>query len=143
MIAELKKTYFVFLIPSIMGFILVYGAKACDLFRIEKVENVEIVAPFIFISCTVLAIALPIFCRTIFAHKNRDKVNVSEVDLIKFERYLIRITMVTPYLALSAYVLELSHFYTSGAFLMGLYAIYYFYPSEKRLALDRCIFRVK
>jgi hypothetical protein len=68
---------------------------------------------------------------------------VSEVEFIKFERRLMVISLVTPYLALVAYTLEFPKFYTTAAILMGLYAIYYFFPSKRRLALDRRIFRVR
>jgi hypothetical protein len=101
------------------------------------------VAPSIFILCVVLPIALPAFYRALFAHRKRNKKKVSEAELIKFEKRIIHMALVTPYLALAAYTLELSRFYVSGAILMGLYAIYYFFPSKKRLALDQRIFRVK
>ena len=143
MTAELKKTYFIILIPSILGFISAYGVKACDLFGLDRVDNLNIFGPLIFILCVTLAIALPMFYRSLFAHQKRDQKMVSEADFIKFERRLMVISLATPYLALVAYVLESSKFYTTAAILMGLYAIYYFFPSKKRLALDRRIFRVR
>jgi hypothetical protein len=142
MTAELKRTYFIILIPSLLGFILAYGVKAYDLFRLDRVDNVNIFGPVLLILCVTLAIALPIFYRTLFAHQKRDQKMVSEADFVKFERRLMVISLVTPYLALVAYILEFPKFYTTAAILMGLYAIYYFFPSEKRLALDRRIFRV-
>jgi hypothetical protein len=139
---ELNRTYFTFLLPVLLGFIFIYAARAYNFIRIGPIHYAEILAPSIFILSIVLAIALPMFYRTIFAHKKREQKKVSEADFIKFERRLIYITMVTPYLALAAYALEFSRFYTTGAILMGLYAVYYFFPSKKRLALDRRIFRV-
>jgi Ca2+/Na+ antiporter len=144
MVAELKRTYFIILIPSIPGFLLVYGAKAFDLFRIDRDAGLtNILGPAIFILCVALAIALPMFYRALFAHQKRDQKMVSEVEFIKFERRLMVISLVTPYLALVAYTLEFPKFYTTAAILMGLYAIYYFFPSKRRLALDRRIFRVR
>ncbi len=143
MTAELKKTYFIILIPSILGFISAYGVKAYDLFRLDRVDNLNIFGPLIFILCVALAIALPMFYRSLFAHQKRDQKMVSEADFIKFERRLMVISLATPYLALAAYALEFPKFYTTAAILMGLYAIYYFFPSKKRLALDRRIFRVR
>jgi hypothetical protein len=142
MTAELKRTYFIILIPSLLGFILAYGVKAYDLFRLDRGDNLNIFGPVILILCVTLAIALPIFYRTLFAHQKRDQKMVSEADFVKFERRLMVISLVTPYLALVAYILEFPKFNTTAAILMGLYAIYYFFPSKKRLALDRRIFRV-
>jgi hypothetical protein len=143
MTAELKKTYFVILIPSILGFIFAFGVKAYDLFKIDQVDNLNIYGPVILILCVTLAIALPIFYRTLFAHQKRDQKMVSEADFVKFERRLMVISLATPYLALAAYALEFPKFYTTAAILLGLYAIYYLFPSKKRLALDRRIFRVR
>ncbi len=139
---ELKRTYFIFLLPSILGFTLAGGAKAYNFYRIGPNDFTEILAPSIFILSVTLALALPIFYRTFFAHRKRHTKSISEHELIKFERNLIYMTLVTPYLALTALVLELSRFYTAGTILMGIYAVYYFYPSKKRIALDRRIYRV-
>jgi len=143
MITELKKTYFVFSIPAIVGFMLAYGVRAFNLIRPGRVDFIEIWAPSVFILSILLAMALPVSYRTLFAYKKRDRKNVTEAELIKFERLMISITMITPYLALTAYVFEFPGFYTGGSFLMGFYALYYFFPSKKRIALDRRIFRVK
>ena len=139
---KLKRTYLILLLPSILGFTLAGGAKAYGLIEIGSFNFIEIAGPSIFILCIALAIAFPIFYRTLFAHKSRDLISVSEKELLKFERNLIYITLMTPYLALSAFFLELPRFYTTGTILMGIYAVYYFYPSKKRIAFDRRIFRV-
>ena len=80
MAKELKKIYLTLLLPSIIGFTLAGGAKAYDIFEIGSVNFVEIAGPFIFILCIALAIAFPIFYRTLFAHKSRDLISVSEKE---------------------------------------------------------------
>ena len=143
MTEKLRKIYAVLLLPSILGFVFVYLNKASGFINIDPINFSEIIAPSIFILSVLCAVACPIFYRTFFAHRKRVDRSVSENELIKFERNLIYISMLTPYLALTAYILELPRFYTAGAFLMGLYAIYYFYPSKRRLAFERRLFRVK
>ena len=143
MTGELKKTYFFFLLPSVFGFILADWAKAYGLIEIGSANFIEIAGPLIFILCIVFAIAFPIFYRALFAHKSRDLINLPEKKLLKFERTLINVVMITPYLALIAYFFELPRFYTASAILIGLYAVYYFYPSKTRIAFERRIFRVK
>jgi hypothetical protein len=138
---ELRKTYFIFLVPSIVGFALAVWAKAYNCIEIGSVNSIQIVGPFIFILCIALSIAFPIFYRALFAHKNRDLISVSDEKLLKFERTLINVVMMTPYLALLSYFFELPRFYTASAVLIGLYAVYYFYPSKTRIAFDRRIFR--
>jgi hypothetical protein len=141
MTEKLKKTYFFLLLPSIFGFALACWAKAYEFIEINSIAFIEIAGPSILILCIALAIAFPIFYRTLFAHKNRDMISVSEKELLHFERTLINVVMITPYLALIAYFLDLPRFYTAGAILMGIYAVYYFYPSTRRIAFDRKIFR--
>ena len=139
---DLKRTYFIFLLPSIFGFTLAGGAKVYDFIEIGSTKFIQIAGPLIFILCIALAIAFPIFYRTLFAHKNRDLISVSDEKLLKFERTLINVVMITPYLALLSYFLELPRFYTASSILMGLYVVYYFYPSKPRIAFERRIFRV-
>ena len=140
---ELKRTYLTFLLPSILVFTLAGGAKAYDLIEIGSDNFIQIGGPLIFILCIALAIAFPIFYRALFAHKNRDVMSVSDQKFLKFERTLVNVVMITPYLALLSYLFELPRFYTASAILIGLYAVYYFYPSKKRIAFERRIFRVK
>jgi len=141
MTEKLKKIYFFLLLPSIFGFALACWAKAYDFIEINSINFIEVAGPSIFILCIAFAIAFPIFYRTLFAHKSRDLIGVSEKKLLNFEGTLIKVVMITPYLALIAYFLELPRFYTASAILIGLYAVYYFYPSKRRIALDRKIFR--
>jgi hypothetical protein len=138
---ELKKVYLILLLPSIFGFALACWAKTYDFIEINSINFIEMAGPSIFILCIALAIAFPIFYRTLFAHKNRDLRSVSEKKLLNFERTLINVVMITPYLALVAYFLDLPRFYTTSTILIGLYAVYYFYPSKRRIAFDRKIFR--
>jgi hypothetical protein len=143
MAKNLKRIYFTFLVPSIFGFAIASWAKTYDFIEIGSLKFTKIAGPLIFILGIVLAVAFPIFYRALFAHKSRDLINLPEKKLLKFERTLINVAMITPYLALIAYFFELPRFYTASAILVGLYAVYYFYPSKKRIGFERRIFRVK
>jgi hypothetical protein len=143
MTAKLRKIYVLILLPAILGFVFVFLNKAFGFINVSLTNFSNILAPSIFIMSAVFAVAWPIYYRSFFAHKKRFDRSLSEDELIKFERNLIYIAMMTPYLALTAYFLEFSSFYTASTFLLGFYAIYYFYPSKRRLAFERSIFRVK
>ena len=143
MVDELKRTYFTLLIPAIVGFIGISVAKKFDLVEFGQFTFQEIFAPLVFILSVVFAIAWPIFFRTLFAHKIRQKKSISEADLIKFERSFLYIVLVTPYLMLTAYLFEFPRFYLAGTVLMTLYAVYYYYPSKKRIQFERRIFKVR
>ncbi len=143
MVGELKKTYFTLLVPAILGLVFIYIVKTLELFSISHIESLKFLAPFIFAASVASAVALPIFFRTIFAHRMRDEKSVSQLDLIKFQRTLIYISLITPYLILPAYLFEFPRFYLGGTVLMALYAAYYYFPSEKRIQFEKRIFRVE
>jgi hypothetical protein len=101
-----------------------------------------LIAPAVFILTSLVAIAGPILLRSFFAHRQRNYYKSSPTALLKFEQTLLGISMTAPYLALVAYYLQLPRFHLAGTLLMALYAVYYYYPSAKRLALDKHVYRV-
>jgi hypothetical protein len=140
---DLRKTYFVLLVPAVIGLIFIYLAKELRLISITQTDTLKFFGPLIFIASVSFAIALPIFFRTLFAHKLRDKKEVLKEDWVTFERHLIYIALVTPYLIMPALLLEIPSFYFGGTVLMALYAAYYFYPSDKKMLFEQRIFRIK
>lgn len=142
MTQKLKKTYFILLLPAIFGIIVIFLAKTYNFLALGQLRFLGVIAPFIFILSAIFAIALPIFYRTLFANKVRHLKNLSRNNLIKFELNLLYIALVTPYLTLIAFLLELPRFYLAGSVLMALYAVYYYYPSHKRIQFEKRIFRV-
>lgn len=143
MVNALRKTYFILLVPAILGLVLIYLAKALSLISVGHTDTLKFLGPLIFVASVSSAVAVPIFFRTLFAHKVRDKKYVPQDDLIKFERHLISISLATPYLMIPALLFEIPRFYFGGTFLMALYAAYYFYPSERRIQFERRIFRAE
>ena len=143
MIDKLKRTYFSLLIPAIVGFICIYLLKEFNFIHLGKPQFISILAPSVFILSVIFAIAAPIFFRSLFAHKMSNEKSTTESKLIKFEQDLIRIALVAPYLGLVAYFFEFPKFYFSATFIMALYSVYYFYPSQKRIAFEKWIFKVK
>ena len=139
---KIKKTYYSLLIPSILGFLIIFFIKTYNLVALGKLKVPEVFAPLVFILSVVFAIALPIFLRALFAHKVRRHKSVAEVDFIKFERRLTHVALVTPYLTLISYLFEFPRFYYIGTILTTLYAAYYFYPSQKRMQFEKRLFRV-
>lgn len=140
---QLKKKYLMLLLPSLAGFACIYSARRLGLVDISAIRLPHMVPPMIFILSVAFAVAFPIFYRSLFAHQRRHRLSISEKDLHRLEGNSIFLVMVTPYLALLAYLFELPQFHRCGTILMALYAIYYFYPSTKRLTFQKKIFRVQ
>ena len=140
---DLKRTYFTLLLPAVLGFILIFAIRHFHLLSFNIPQFPSAIPPFIFIVSVCFAVALPIFYRTLFANKMRHQTRTSEREWLKFESNLLYIAMITPYLGLIAQILQLPRFHLAGTIVMALYAVYYYYPSMRRIAFDRRVFRVK
>jgi hypothetical protein len=140
---ELRSTYFKLLVPAMVGFIILFLVRSFHLLDLGPFPFQSIVAPALFILSVIFAIALPIFFRSLFAHQVRDQKTVSAEAVLRFERTFLYIALITPYVAFGSFVFEIPRFYCAGTVLMALYAVYYYYPSAKRIQFERRIFRVK
>jgi hypothetical protein len=140
---ELRKTYLRLLLPALILLLLAYGAEQAGLINTCQIQVLNIIAPLVFVLSVALAVALPVFLRSLFAHRVRNQTRVSGADWVCFERRLLRVALLSPYLSLAAFLLEFPRFYFAGTLLTALYACYYFYPSRKRIAFEKRLFRVE
>ena len=139
----LKRIYFTLLLPAVAGFILIFVLRHFQLVRFNILQIPSVLSPIIFFVSVCFAVALPIFYRSVFANKRRHLTKTDEEDWLKFEYNLLYIAMATPYVALIAQILQLPRFHLAGTIIMALYAVYYYYPSKRRIEYERRIFRVK
>jgi len=143
MVRRLKITYFSLLVRAILGFICAFILKEFKLIEVLKGGQFKPFNVSIFILAIATAIAVPIFFRSIFAHRKKDEKRITEEEFIRFEQILIGTALVAPYTSLIAYLFDFPEFYLVGSFLATLYALYYFYPSQRRIAFEKRIFRVE
>ena len=139
---ELKHAYFGLLLPVVAGFIVLRLLDGAGLLPFDSRAYVTILAPSLFILAALFSLGLPILYRAGFAARMKTCRLVSGSEFQRFERQLIYIALMTPYLALLALAFKVPGFHFSGIFLMSLYAAYYFYPSRKRIAFEKRMFRV-
>jgi len=140
---DLKRIYFTLLLPAVAGFISVFVFQYFHLVDWNIPNIPRVIHPLVFIISVCFAVAFPILYRTVFANKRRHQKNTIEEDWLNFERNLLYIALVTPYVGLVGQILQLPRFHLAGTILMALYAVYYYYPSKKRIDYERRIFRVK
>jgi len=141
---QLKKCYTALLAPAILGFIVAILIRRFSAIDMEAARSVQrFTAPLLFALSFAFGVAFPLFFRTLFVHKNRHEKSIAEDALLTFERNTLYIALVTPYIALTAFFLEIPRFHLAGAFLASFYAVYYFYPSHKRIQYEKRIFRAK
>jgi hypothetical protein len=142
-IHDLKYRYLMLLLPAVIGFVLIFVLRSFITVEltVPQVPGAFSAAVFVVSVCT--AVGLPILCRTLFANRMRRQTHTSETDWLKFERSLLYIAMTTPYVGLMAQIMELQRSHLAGTMIMTLYAVYYYYPSKRRIDYDRRMFRVR
>ncbi len=143
MLGSLKKTFWMVLAPAGALLLLAGLARSAGIGPPAALTLPAFVPPLLFVLSAVFAIALPVFWRTLFAHRMQHQQVVSEPVWIQFERRLIVIALVSAYLLIPAMWWAFDDFYFLGMALMALYAGYYFYPSRRRIQFDRRLFRVR
>jgi len=143
MVTSLQRLYVLLLAPAIAGCIAVFLLEKAHGPVFVSPPYPEVIVPLVFIFSVVFAVALPILCRSLFANKMRGRQYTSAGEWLRFERILLCVAMVTPFFALAAHILRLPRFHYAGTAIMALYAVYYYYPSKRRIAFDKRIFRVR
>jgi len=139
---DLKRLYYTMVLPAV-----VLTAGLCGAREAGIAPGLTASGPFwraaLFTAAAVTAMAGPIFIRALFAHSVRDRHGVSANAFNGFQRRLILVSGITPYLAVTALFLNLPRFHASAIILMALYSLYYYYPSDRRINFDKRIFRVE
>lgn len=143
MIYRLRQLYLIWLLPAVILAAGVEAARVLGMIPDRYFTAPEWVARVGFILAAMTALAGPVFIRAVFAHVQRAGDGVAETVFFRFQAVLMSLALVTPYLACAALLFGFPRFYGGAIVLMALYAVYYYYPSERRINFDRRIFRVR
>ena len=127
--------------PASAGLFLAAGAKEFGL--IEPWVMPPALHPLFFVLAAITSIAAPLMVRTLFAHSLRESPGAGPQRFLGFQQRLLLVALLTPWWAILVMVFDFQEFYGSSMILMALYAAYYYYPSERRIAFDSKIFRVE
>lgn len=142
----MKKTlfeiYVMMLVPVLLAISVLYIIDFLNLFKFNTEVAARPITITIFILAAAFSIALPIFYRSLFVNTVKNENNINLYKFISFEKNLTIIAMVAPYFIPLALLLNLSSFYLVAIVLFGLYSVYYYYPSEKRINFEKKLFRI-
>jgi len=128
----------------VVGLFLAFGlARQLNFITSGQFVISSVLHSMVFVLSVITAIAGPLFFRTLFAHSMRKQTWVPAKEFLAFQRKILWISQMTPYIAFIAVLCDFPRFYASAIVLMALYAVYYYFPSRKRINFDRKIFRVK
>jgi hypothetical protein len=139
---NLRKHYIKLISPAIALFLIFAATKVIKISDFETLNTPSFFPILFFILASITAVAAPLFLRTMFAHRMRNEKQVPLDKFEKFQKALLNLSMLTPFFAFIAIVSEFEKFYSVGIILFSLYAVYYYFPSKKRIDFDKKIFRV-
>lgn len=139
----LKKIYIKMLIAAVFLLAIVYSGQLLNLLSKKQMDSVRTISIILFTLSVIFSIAAPIFLRAAFVNKVKDYKQVPFNEFITFEKQLLIVVLLAPFIVVLAVFFNVPSFYLSGILLIALYAVYYYYPSEKRIKFERKIFRVK
>ena len=140
---NLKKIYYRLVL---LAFFLVAGIYLIKYFMWPSaavVTHSKIWAITIASLAGVFGLALPIFYRTYFIYKLKNEKRISPQLFLKFEKNILYIALATPYFLILSLGLNLPERSHILIMLFSLYALYYYYPSAKKVAFEMKIFRIK
>jgi len=141
--SRLQRVYMSLVGPAVALFAALYVVKKLDLVDTGAIRAAHpMLGMGIFFLGAMFGLALPLLLRTLFVYRHRTAQHIGEDELYRFERQLLLVSLVAPYLAVLAAFFEIRTVYFTMTVLAAFYALYYFYPSEKRVSYERKIFRV-
>jgi len=139
----LKKQYIIIILPAVSLFLAFDLARQLNFITSGQFVISSVLHSMVFILSAITALAGPLFFRTLFAHSMRKQRGVSAKEFLSFQKKILWISMITPYFAFIAVLCDFPRFFAAAIVLMALYAVYYYFPSQKRIDFDQKIFRVK
>lgn len=139
----LKKVYFRQLIPAIillaLAFLFKYHFKLTNTTVVPGQTTSIIVTTL----AGIMGIALPVFYRSYFVYKIRNRKQILPDTFITFERVLSGTALLAPYFLIISVIMNMPETADILITLFAIYGGYYYYPSEKRVIFEMKIFRMK
>lgn len=140
---NLKRLYFIQLIPAIILIGILYFFK--DHLKWQGAMPVpgNTINDIMIAVAVAIGIAFPMFYRSYFVFKVRDKMEISTDIFIRFEKILMTFSLITPYFLILSVAINLKSMANVVITLLALYAAYYYFPSERKMQFEMKIFRIQ
>ena len=143
MTTALRKMYRIMLAPAAAGVFVVELLRELGPLAHWQLPGAASIELLFFIFSASTALAVPMLYRSLFASSHRGKMSIALSTLYRYENNSMVLAMMTPWMSLIASLFAFSAFYTIGIFFLGIYACYFYYPSQRKIAADIRVFRVK
>jgi hypothetical protein len=143
MVKELQRTYFVLIVPAIVLSTIFFILQYLNLWEGSSELPSRSFMVVLFVLAISTGVAIPIFLRALFFGKAKEKGYTRVSEFVKHQKIILYVISLTPYFALLAAYMGFDAFYFGGISIAAIYAIYYHFPSEKKIKFDSKVFMVK
>ncbi len=139
----LKKIYFWQLISSVFLVVVAYLVTYFFHLSDKSIVPGQTVSVVVTTLSGVMGIAIPIFYRSFFVYRLKGKKQISRDAFVSFEQTLISIALTAPYFLVISILMNMNQTSNMLIAIFSLYAIYYYFPSEKKVLFEMKLFRIK
>ena len=91
----------------------------------------------------IFAVVLPLWYRILFINRMKTKKNTSLQVLLRFEKNFLSLACPSLYLLIPGYLLSPAKASFTAMILFALYALYFYFPSHKRVIAEKKWFNVQ
>jgi hypothetical protein len=137
-----KRWYVVLLTPPCLA-MLGLALERAEVSGAIPAQADRPVVIFILVLAGLLAFALPLWLRILFAKRHAGRQGVERERFIRFEKRFICVGLLATYMVPLGYLCRIPQVPLFWIMLFALYAGYYYFPSKKRINLELKIFRVR
>jgi len=140
---KLSKIYVRIISVYLVIIFIIYLLKdVLELVKINPQPSILLMQIFVAFSA-IVGIGLPIFYRTWFVNKIRHQKKLALNQFIGFEKKLLLMALITPLFLILGLFLNFNQKALILLTIFSLYALYYYYPSIKKMRFEMQLFRIK
>ena len=139
---KLLRHYLIINLPGIAAFIILYILVKFHVNIFFPVQQgwVQVI---MMIASGLFAVVLPLWYRILFVNRMKGKANTGKPRFMQFERDFLALASVSVYILVAGFILALPRIPLSVMVLFVIYALYFYFPSEKRIRSEKKMFRVE
>ena len=142
MYKTLQAHYIKVFSPGVMAFAMLYGLYKSGV-EVTYALGGPVAAAILVAMAAVTSIAGPLWYRLYFARRHQRSQTVALHELLHFEKRLINLAGLTTYLLILAFVVQLPRTPFLAVAMLLLYAMYFYFPSARRIRHEKQMFRTK
>lgn len=140
---NLKQLYFIQLVPAVILIVILYFFGGYLKGQGTMPVRGNLFNDIMVALAAVIGVAFPMFYRSFFVFKVRDKREITTDVFIRFEKVLMIFSLITPYFLVLSIAFDMKNKANIFITILALYAVYYYFPSVRKMKFEMKIFRIK